>query len=121
MISNKEPKGSRRRTPESVSSRGSGDVGGQQDTDGNTYQIIDVLGSDRIDMVPGDTHSYANIGVEHDNRQDEHRIEYSNPKHYDGRQGGKTRTAMNVTNLDVDTLEERIRKASGIATTEQLI
>ena len=104
-----------------MSSRGSRNEGGQQGNNGDTYQIIDVLGSDRIDMVPGDTHSYANIGVEHDNRQDEHRIEYSNPKHYDGRQGVKTRTEMNVTKLDADTLEERIRKASGIATTEQLI
>ena len=68
-------------------------------------------------MVPSDTHSYTNIGVEHD----EHRIEYSDPEHYDGRDGGKTRTAMNVINLDADTLEERIRNASGIATTEQLI
>ena len=50
---------------------------------------------------------------------EEHRIEYSDPKDYDERHGGKTRTAMNVTNLV--TLEERIRKASGIATTEQLI
>ena len=104
-----------------MSSRGSQDEGGQQENNGDTYQIIDVLGSDRIDMVPGDTHSYANIGVEHDNRQNEHRIEYSDPKHYDGRQGGKTRTAMNVTNMDADTLEERIRKASRIATTKHLI
>ena len=121
MISNKEPKGSRRRTAGSVSSRGSGDDGGQQDTNGSTYQIIDVLGLDRIYMVPGDTHSYANIGLEHDDRQNEHRIEYSDPKHYDGRQGGKTRTAMNVINMDADTLEERIRKTSGIATTKHLI
>jgi hypothetical protein len=69
---------------------------------------------DRIDMFPRHTHRYTNIGEEHDNR-----IEYSDPKHYDGRHGGKTRTAMNVTNMDGDTLEERIRKASGIATTEQ--
>ena len=43
---------------------------------------------------------------------EEHRIEYSDPKDYDGRHGCKTRTAMNMTNLV--TLEERIRKASGI-------
>ena len=96
-----------------MSSRGSRDEGGQQENNVDTYQSIDALGSDRIDMVPIHTHSYANIGVEHD----EHRIEYSDPKHYDGRHGGKTRTNMNLTNLDADTLEERIRKASGILTT----
>ena len=115
MTANNKPKGRPSRKPGSTSSRGSQDEGGQQENNGDTYQIIDVLGSDRISMVSSDNHSYANIGVEHD----EHRIEYSDPKHYDGRQGGKTRTAMNVTNLDADTLEERIRKASGIATTEQ--
>ena len=55
----KEPKGSRSRIPGSVSSRGSRDEG--REVNRKIMVILDVLGSDGIDMVPSDIHIYTNI------------------------------------------------------------
>merc|ERR1712008_200259 len=100
MKNNRESKLSRSRTPLSTSSQVGGEDGGKEEEDGSIYQRVDVLGADKIDT--------------HIKIPDGKIIEYSDPTHYNGRHEGWTRTAMNVTNLDADTLEDRIRKASGM-------
>ena len=90
--------------------------GWQEEEDDSTYQRINIPGVDRISLPISDT--YSNIVDTDNDTAGAFTIEYSDPQHYDR---GQTRTARKLTNLDTGMLEERIRKASGIATNEHLI
>ena len=75
----------------------------EQENTGSTYERVGVLGNDMYGG--GFTNRLSGV-------------DYDEPRHYGGNQA---RTALNVTNLDAATLEERIGISSGIATSEQLI
>ena len=88
------------------------DVPYEDNADTSNYQRVEIL--DGTPSAYNDFNTYENFPAV---RQDDD-VEYDEARHYSGK---KANNAVNIVNHDAETLQERMRKASGIGSTNQLI